>query len=142
MSITLAPSADGTSANLQIGGVTKVTIDSQGISVGVANRSNDFTAQQKASPITDNDLNFSLTAGNNFNCTFTGAGTLTFTGMASAAGQSGWIKIVQSGNGTVSAAANTKITSTNLSRLGYAGTYICSYYCDGTDVYVSIGTFA
>lgn len=142
MSITLAPSADGASANLQIGGATKVTIDSQGISVGVTNRANNFTAQQRAAPITDNDLNFALTAGNNFNCAINGAGTLTFTGMGSAAGQSGWIKIVQSGTGTVGAATNTKISATNAARLGTAGTYICSYYCDGTDVYVSIGTFA
>ena len=101
-----------------------------------------FTAPQRSAPLTDNDLSFDLSAKQNFNCTWTGAGTLTFTNIASAAGQSGWIKFVQSGTGTVAAAAHSLITAANLTKLGAAGTYIASYYCDGTDVYVSIGTYA
>jgi len=101
-----------------------------------------WTGAQRGTIVTDNDLNFDLTASNNFLCTWTGAGTLTFTGMASSGGQSGWIKLVQSGTGAIGAAANTKISSANLTKLGASGTYIASYFCDGTDVYVSIGTYA
>jgi len=101
-----------------------------------------WTGSQRGEPVTDNDLSFDLLLGNNFTCSYTGAGTLTFTNRASTAGQSGWIKFVQSGSGTVAAAANSKITAANLTRLGAAGTYVGSYYCDGTDVYVSIGTYA
>jgi len=143
MSIALAPASDGLSADIKLSGVTRVTIDSTGITTGITNRSNNFTASQRSAPITDNDLSFDLSgAGNNYTCTWTGAGTLTFTNMASNSGKSGWIKFVQSGTGTVAAAANSKISAANLTKLGTAGTYIASYYCDGTDVYVSIGTYA
>lgn len=102
-----------------------------------------FTASQRSAPIPDNDLSFDLSgAGNNYTCTFTGAGTLTFTNIGSNSGKSGWIKFVQSGTGTVSKASTTQITTANLTKLGTAGTYISSYYCDGTDVYVSIGVYA
>lgn len=83
---------------------------------------------------TDNDLSFDMNAGNNFACTPTGAGTLTFTNLA--AGQSGFIKLVNGANYTISAAATTKINAADLTTISATGTYVLSYFCDGTNAFV------
>jgi len=92
--------------------------------------------------ITDNSasLTFDLTATNNFKAAVsTGTPALTFTGMASASGQSGNIYINNTG-ATISAAASTVINSADLTTISTAGKYWLSYYCDGTDVYVTSST--
>jgi hypothetical protein len=71
---------------------------------------------------------------NNFKCTPTGNFTLTFTNIT--AGQSGFILLVNSGGYTVSAHANTKVSTTALATISAAGEYIISYFSDGTNVYV------
>jgi len=100
-----------------------------------------FTASQSGF-ITDNSasLTFDLTATNNFKAAVsTGTPALTFTGMASASGQSGNIYINNTG-ATISAAASTVINSADLTTISTAGKYWLSYYCDGTDVYVTSST--
>ena len=92
--------------------------------------------------ITDNSasLTFDLTTTNNFKAAVsTGTPVLTFTGMASASGQSGNIYINNTG-AIISAATSTVINSADLTTISTAGKYWLSYYCDGTDVYVTSST--
>lgn len=93
-----------------------------------------YTASQRGTVTTDNDGSFSMSATNNFKCTPTGNFTLTFTNIT--AGQSGFILLVNSGGYTVSAAATTKVSTTALATISAAGTYLLSYFTDGTNVYV------
>jgi hypothetical protein len=93
-----------------------------------------FTASQRGTITTDNDGSFDLSVTNNFKCTPTGTFTLTFTNMT--AGQSGFVLLVNSGGYTVSAASSTKVTTTALATISAAGTYLLSYFTDGTNVYV------
>jgi len=71
---------------------------------------------------------------NNFKCTTAGTITLTFTNITS--GQSGFVLLINSSNHTVAAAATTKVSATALATLSATGTYLLSYFSDGTNVYV------
>ena len=84
---------------------------------------------------TDNDLSFDMNASNYFKCTPTGNGTLTFTNITS--GQSGNIWLDNSAGVTITAAATTYISATDLTTISTAGVYFLSYYADGTNVLVS-----
>ena len=84
----------------------------------------------------DNDLSFNMTAGNNFKCTPTVNGTLTFTNITS--GQSGNIWLDNSGGYTISAASTVYISASNLDTLSTAGIYFISYYSDGINVAVAV----
>ena len=83
---------------------------------------------------TDNDGSFDMAASNNFKCTPSGNFTLTFTNIVS---QSGYILLVNSGGHTVSAHANTKVDANLLATVTAAGTYLISYFSDGTNVYLT-----
>ncbi len=83
---------------------------------------------------TDNDGSFSMSATNNFKCTPAGNFTLTFTNIVA---QSGNILLVNSGGHTVSAHANTKVDANLLATVSTAGTYLLSYFSDGTNVYMT-----
>lgn len=95
---------------------------------------NTFTASQRGTVTTDNDGSFDMNVTNNFKCTPTGSITLTFTNIT--AGQSGFILLVNGSNYTVSAHTNTKVVSGSLTTLSATGTYLLSYFSDGTNVYV------
>jgi hypothetical protein len=92
-----------------------------------------FTVSQRGSITTDNDLSFDLSATNNFTCTPTGTGTLTFTNHT--AGQSGYVLLINTGGYAISAAATTKVTAALLATISTAGTYLISYYDNGTNAY-------
>jgi hypothetical protein len=83
---------------------------------------------------TDNDGSFAMSATNNFKCTPAGNFTLTFTSIVA---QSGNILLVNSGGHTVSAHANTKVDANLLATVSTAGTYLLSYFSDGTNVYMT-----
>jgi len=83
---------------------------------------------------TDNDGSFAMSASNNFKCTPTGNFTLTFTSIVA---QSGNILLVNSGGHTVAAHANTKVDANLLATVSTAGTYLLSYFSDGTNVYMT-----
>lgn len=85
---------------------------------------------------TDNDLSFDLSVTNNFSCTPTGTGTLTFTNIT--AGQSGNIWMDNSGGHAISAASTTYISAADLSTVSTAGVYRLSYFSNGTNVAVSV----
>jgi hypothetical protein len=95
-----------------------------------------ITASMRGTVTTDNDLSFDMNATNNFSCTPTGTGPLTFTNIT--AGQSGNIYLDNSGGHVISAAATTFISAADLTKISTAGKYFVSYYsADGTNVLVS-----
>ena len=100
-----------------------------------ADTADTLTAPFRGTVTPDNDLSFDMNATNNFKCTPTGNGTLTFTNITS--GQSGNIWLDNSGGHTISAAASTYISSADLTTISAAGVYFLSYYSDGTNVMVS-----
>ena len=83
---------------------------------------------------TDNDGSFAMSATNNFKCTPAGDFALTFTSIVA---QSGNILLVNSGGHTISAHANTKVDANLLATISTAGTYLLSYFSDGTNVYMT-----
>lgn len=97
---------------------------------------NTWTASQRATITTDNDLSFDQSATNNFFCTPSAGGTLTFTNHT--AGQSGFILLVNGSNYAITAAATTKINSEDLTTISATGTYLLSYLDNGTNAYVVV----
>jgi hypothetical protein len=95
-----------------------------------------FTVSQRGTITVDNDLSFDIgnTGTNNFKCTPSGTGTLTFTNHT--AGQSGNILLDNSGGHAISLAATTKGDANLATTISTAGTYWLSYYDDGTNAYV------
>ena len=94
-----------------------------------------WTGSQRATIVTDNDGSFDLNLGQNFACTVsTGTIAMTFTNIPN--GQSGFIKFINSG-ATMTAHANTKVDATLLATINTAGTYLISYFSDGTDVWLT-----
>ena len=101
-----------------------------------ADTADTLTASFRGTVTTDNDLSFDQNVTNNFQCTPSGAGTLTFTNHTS--GQSGFILLINSGGHAISAAATTKINAADLTAISVAGTYTLSYFDNGTNAYVSV----
>jgi hypothetical protein len=96
---------------------------------------NSWGGSQRGTIVTDNDGSFDMNASNNFSCTPAGAITLTFTNIAS--GQSGFILMINSGGQTISAAATTKVDANLLATITAAGTYLISYFSNGTNAYLT-----
>ena len=94
-----------------------------------------FTASQRGTVTTDNDGSFDMNVTNNFSCTPSGTFALTFTNIT--AGQSGYVLLINTGGHAVTAAATTKVGTTFLTTVSAAGTYLLSYFSNGTNVYVT-----
>lgn len=95
-----------------------------------------FTAPQRGTVLTDNDLSFDMSAKQNFSCTPTGSGTLTFTNIT--AGQSGFIYLSNTTNYTISKHSAVKCGASLLSTISVTGSYLLNYFSpDGTNVYVT-----
>jgi hypothetical protein len=101
-----------------------------------ADTADTLTAPFRGTVTTDNDLSFDLNVTNNFKCTPSGAGTLTFTNHTD--GQSGFILLDNSGGHAIAAHANTKINAADLTAISTAGVYTLSYFDNGTNAYVSV----
>ena len=95
-----------------------------------------YTAPQGGSITTDNDLSFNQNASNNFQCTPTAGGTLTFTNHT--AGQSGYVLLDNTAGVAITAAATTKITADDLNTISTAGVYLMSYFDNGTNAYITV----
>jgi len=106
---------------------TNVTGSSQSTAIN-------WNLPQRSALLTDNDLSFDVGAKQNFLCTPTGAGTLTFTNHSTQGGQSGYIRLVNGSNYAIAAHADTKITTADLAKISASGTYVMPYLCNGTDV--------
>ena len=93
-----------------------------------------ITGRAKGTLTTDNDGTFDMDASNNFKCTPSTGFTLTFTNVVS---QSGFILLVNSGGHTIAAAGTSKVDANLLATITAAGTYLVSYFSDGTNVYLT-----
>ena len=94
-----------------------------------------WTGSQRATAVTDNDGSYDMDLGQNFITTPSGATTITFTNITD--GQSGFIKLINSGGETISLHANTKGDANIATTVTTAGTYLLSYFSDGTDVWLT-----
>lgn len=127
--ISLLTLDQGTDTLTVVGALTLATVAS-------TNTSQTFTAAQRGTVTSDNDLSFDLSATNNFSCTPTAGGTLTFTNHT--AGQSGFILLDNSGGYAITAAATTKINAADLTTISTAGVYVLSYFDNGTNAYIMV----
>lgn len=105
----------------------------EGATVATLSTDQTWTGSQRGTITTDNDLSFDQNAANNFFCTPTAGGALTFTNHTS--GQSGFILFVNGSNYAITAAATTKVDSSFLSTISTTGTYLISYLDNGTNAY-------
>lgn len=117
------------------GNGTSISAATAGTDYGAPATASTWSAPQRGTVTTDNDLSFDMSVTNHFKCTPTALGTLTFTNITS--GQSGFILLVNTGGYAISAAATTEVSSTTLTTISTAGTYLLSYFSDGTNVFVT-----
>ena len=138
--LTIADGKTLTASNsLTLAGTDATTMTFPATSATVAGLSilETFTASQRGTVTTDNDGSFDMNVTNNFKCTPTATFALTFTNIT--AGQSGYVLLVNTSGYTVTAAATTKVNTSFLTTVSAAGTYLLSYFTDGTNVYVTTG---
>jgi len=101
----------------------------------VSSIDNSWTGSQRATAVTDNDGSYDMDLGQNFITTPSGATTITFTNITD--GQSGFIKLINSGGETISLHTNTKGDANIATTVSTTGTYLLSYFSDGTDVWLT-----
>ena len=101
----------------------------------ISSEDNSWTGSQRATAVTDNDGSYDMDAGQNFITTPSGSTTITFTNITN--GQSGFIKLINSGGETISLHSNSKGDANLATTVTAAGTYLLSYFSDGTDVWLT-----
>jgi len=129
--------AGGSAARSFLGLAIGTDVQAYNANTAFINTLQTFTASQRGTVTTDNDGSFDMSVTNNFKCTPTATFALTFTNIT--AGQSGYILLVNTGGYAVTAAATTKVNTSFLTTVSTAGTYLLSYFTDGTNVYVTTG---
>ena len=128
----------GDSATKDVGTTTGTIAEGDHGHSGMATLTADqsWSGSQRGTPSVVTDGTLDLTSANNFKYTPGAADNLEFSGETSSAGQSGFITIINTTPYVISLVGNVKKgTSWDVSTT--AGTYLVSYYCDGTNVYVS-----
>ena len=104
----------------------EITIGTGSVSTGVT----------RGAPITiTQGTLIDLDTGNNFLWTPAAADELSFTNETT--GQSGFIKLINPSAYAITKASEVKASSTFTTDVTTAGTYLITYFCDGTDVWVS-----
>ncbi len=111
-----------------------LAIDSTELTVDFTS-DNSWTGSQRATAVTDNDMSYDMNGGQNFISTPSGNATLTFTNITN--GQSGFLKLINSGGHTIALHANSKADANLATTVSTAGTYLLSYFSDGTDVWLT-----
>ncbi len=124
----------GTTFSTDLKSAGGLAIDSTELTVDFTS-DNSWTGSQRATAVTDNDGSYDMNGGQNFITTPSGSTTITFTNIAN--GQSGFIKLINSGGETISLHANSKGDANLATTVSTAGTYLLSYFSDGTDVWLT-----
>jgi hypothetical protein len=95
-----------------------------------------WSGSQRGTPqtITQGTL-IDLDTGNNFLWTPAAADELSFNNETT--GQSGFIKLINPSAYAITLGSEVKAVSTFATDVSVAGTYLVTYFCDGTNVYVS-----
>ena len=114
---------------------TAIALAYIGSGVGKLATDASWTGSQRATAVTDNDGSYDMDLGQNFITTPSGATAITFTNITD--GQSGFIKLINSGGETISLHANSKGDANLATTVSTAGTYLLSYFSDGTDVWLT-----
>jgi len=114
---------------------TAVALAYIGSGVGKLATDASWTGSQRATAVTDNDMSYDMDLGQNFISTPSGDSTLTFTNITD--GQSGFLKLINSGGHTISLHGNSKGDANLATTVTTAGTYLLSYFSDGTDVWLT-----
>jgi hypothetical protein len=134
------PIADGaagqllkTDGSLTLGWATDAG-EANAANTAITTADQSWAGSQRGTPSTVTDGTLDLDTANNFQYTpATNPDTLEFSNEE--AGQSGFIKVINASGKTIALGSEVKKgASWDVST---AGTYLVSYYCDGTDVYVS-----
>lgn len=133
----LSDVANAATARTNLGLAIGVNVQAYNAATALTNALQTFTASQRGTVTTDNDGSFDMSVTNNFKCTPTATFALTFTNIT--AGQSGYVLLVNTGGYAVTAAATTKVNTSFLATVSTAGTYLLSYFTDGSNVYVTTG---
>ena len=122
-----------------VNGVTsaiQTQIDTKGVGDAVLSADQSWSGSQRGTPqtITQGTL-IDLDTGNNFLWTPAAADELSFTNETT--GQSGFIKVINPSGYTITLGSEVKAVSTFATDVTTAGTYLVTYFSDGTNVYVS-----
>ena len=121
---------DGVTSSIQ------TQMDAKGVGDAVLSADQSWSGSQRGTPqtITEGTL-IDLNTGNNFLYTPAAADELSFTNETT--GQSGFIKLINPSGYTISLGSEVKAVSTFATDVTVAGTYLVTYFSDGTNVYVS-----
>ena len=94
-----------------------------------------WSGSQRGTPQTITDGTIDLDTANNFLYTPAANDDLEFSNETT--GQSGFIKLINPSAYTISPQSEVKKSATFATDVSTAGTYLITYFCDGTDVWVS-----
>ena len=94
-----------------------------------------WSGAQRGTPSTVTNGTLDLDAANNFLYTPAAADVLEFSNETT--GQSGFIKLINPSAYAITLGSEVKAVSTFATDVTVAGTYLVTYFCDGTNVYVS-----
>ena len=94
-----------------------------------------WSGSQRGTPSTVTNGTLDLDAANNFLYTPAAADVLEFSNETT--GQSGFIKLINPSGYTITLGSEVKAVSTFATDVTVAGTYLVTYFSDGTNVYVS-----
>jgi len=94
-----------------------------------------WSGSQRGTPSTVTNGTLDLDTANNFLYTPAAADVLEFSNETT--GQSGFVKLINPSAYTISLGSEVKAVATFATDVSVAGTYLVSYFSDGTDVYVS-----